>query len=642
MDGKRKKHGSISTGALAFIVVALAVLLVFLVTGYRQMSKEQQTGSDAEMSASVETEWESDSEKLSETETESELTTETETAEDETMIIIGGEADTEEDTVDDTAEDTETESLVVAIDPGHQGSWVDMSDTEPVGPGSTEMKTKSSVGTQGRYSGVPEYELNLELSLLLRAELETRGYEVVLTREDNDTAISNAERTTYAYEQGGDIYVRIHANGSEDSSVNGALAMVPSASNPYVGDLAEDSWLLADCILGAYCSTAGFESLGIQYYDNMTGINWSKIPVMILEMGFMTNESDDMRMQDDSVQALMVEGIADGIDDYFIQKGMKTATALSETENSAAFESATEESVIKESSTEGSEKEESKTKESETAEFETDVSGDSSSEVAERVNALIEMLGEGYIYPSMDQGEAWAVSVEALDSGCTSDINGDVQMKSASVIKVFIMATIYDRVYYPDSEARRISMDVSGEDELEELISQMITVSDNDAANTLVTMLGQGDSQAGMDVVNQFLAENGYTGTSMGRLFLETNPSGDNYTTANDCRALLASIYNGTCVGENASDAMYEYLKNQTRTGKIPSGLTDTTAVVANKTGELAGDYGDYVENDIAIVEDGEQAYVLCILSNDLLDNSAAVGQMIQMSALAYDMLIVE
>lgn len=212
------------------------------------------------------------------------------------------------------------EKHVVAIDPGHQGSWVDMSELEPSAPGSSEMKAKATTGTEGRFSGKPEYELNLEISLLLRDELEARGYEVILTREDNDTAISNAERAIVAYEEGGEIYVRIHANGVDDPGVNGALAMAPSLQNPYVSDLAEDSYLLADCILNAYCEKADFASLGVQYYDNMTGINWSRLPVMILEMGFMTNESDDLRMADEAVQELMAEGIADGIDAYFGEK----------------------------------------------------------------------------------------------------------------------------------------------------------------------------------------------------------------------------------------------------------------------------------------------------------------------------------
>ena len=83
---------------------------------------------------------------------------------------------------------------IVGIDPGHQGENVDMSATEPNGPGSSTMKAKASTGTRGSYSGLPEYQLNLDVSLLLKNILEQRGYQVVMTRTDNDTAISNKER----------------------------------------------------------------------------------------------------------------------------------------------------------------------------------------------------------------------------------------------------------------------------------------------------------------------------------------------------------------------------------------------------------------------------------------------------------------
>ena len=56
---------------------------------------------------------------------------------------------------------------------------------------------------------------------------------------------------------------------------------------------------------------------GIIYTDDMTGINWSKIPVTIVEMGFMTHETDDRQMADPAFQETMAAGIADGIDAYF-------------------------------------------------------------------------------------------------------------------------------------------------------------------------------------------------------------------------------------------------------------------------------------------------------------------------------------
>lgn len=235
----------------------------------------------------------------------------------------GKTADAVTGTENETEGESETEfwnGYTVVLDPGHQGSWVDMSGTEPVGPGASETKAMASTGTQSPFTGLAEYELDLDISLLLREELESRGYRVILTREDHDTAISNIQRAQMASREGGDIFVRIHANGSENSGVSGALSMVPSPENPYVGDLAEDSFLLGRCILDAYCSKASFGSQGVQYYDDMTGINWSEVPVTILEMGFMTNPSDDARMADASVQPLMAEGIADGIDEYFSSK----------------------------------------------------------------------------------------------------------------------------------------------------------------------------------------------------------------------------------------------------------------------------------------------------------------------------------
>ena len=586
-SGGRKRELPI-TGILAGIVLILLIGLGVLVgltqkneSRQKEEQRKKQTEAVTELLTAAETESEQAQTGKTETELESETAVKEETeSESGQDLLVTKETETESET------EPESEQLVVAIDPGHQGNWVDMSEKEPNGPGSSEMKAKATTGTQGSFSGKAEYELNLEISLLLRDELEKRGYRVILTREDNDTAISNAERAQMAYEEGGDIYVRIHANGSDDAGVQGALAMVPSSNNPYIPELAEDSYTLAECILSAYCEKASFTSLGIQYYDNMTGINWSKLPVMILEMGFMTNQSDDLRMSDASVQPLMAEGIADGIDLYFEKKDMKKKV----------------------------------------------VSG----EAAEKMNTLLEIIGEGFIYPAEAQKEQWAVSVLDLKTGAEGDLNGDVKMASASVMKVFLMATIYDRVCYPASEDRHISFEESYDGELKQLITDMITVSDNTAANTLLERLGNGDATAGMAVVNEFCQENGYTRTSFGRKFLEAPVTGDNWTSANDCRNLLASIWQGTCVNAEASGKMLEYLKNQTRTGKIPAGISDSDAITANKTGELAGDYGQYVENDIAVVEHGDHAYILCVLSEDLQDNGTAISRIQELSAQVY------
>lgn len=232
-SGGRKRELPI-TGILAGIVLILLIGLGVLVgltqkneSRQKEEQRKKQTESATELLTAAETESEQAQTGKAETELESETAVKEETeSESGQDLLVTKETETESET------EPESEQLVVAIDPGHQGNWVDMSEKEPNGPGSSEMKAKATTGTQGSFSGKAEYELNLEISLLLRDELEKRGYRVILTREDNDTAISNAERAQMAYEEDGDIYVRIHANGSDDAGVQGALAMVPSSNNP--------------------------------------------------------------------------------------------------------------------------------------------------------------------------------------------------------------------------------------------------------------------------------------------------------------------------------------------------------------------------------------------------------------------------
>lgn len=109
----------------------------------------------------------------------------------------------------------------IVIDPGHQskGNYA----KEPVGPGATDRKAKVSSGTQGKWTGVAEYKLNLEVSLQLRDALLAEGYNVIMIRETNEVDIANSERAAIANESNADVFIRIHANGSENQSAQGML-----------------------------------------------------------------------------------------------------------------------------------------------------------------------------------------------------------------------------------------------------------------------------------------------------------------------------------------------------------------------------------------------------------------------------------
>jgi len=199
---------------------------------------------------------------------------------------------------------------VIGVDPGHQAH--SNSEQEPVAPGSSETKKKVSSGTYGRFSGVREYVVNLDVALLLRDLLEEAGATVVMTRETSDVDISNVERAQLFNEKEVDIGVRIHCNGSEDTSVHGAFMLVPT-KNPYK----EDCELAARLVLDAYGEETGISiSKGLTYRSDQTGFNWCERAVINIEMGHMTNEEEDYKLVDPDFQKKMARGIFNGLLDY--------------------------------------------------------------------------------------------------------------------------------------------------------------------------------------------------------------------------------------------------------------------------------------------------------------------------------------
>jgi N-acetylmuramoyl-L-alanine amidase len=236
-----------------------------------------------------------------------------ETQESET-IEADKEVEPEESPSEKADESVAENGYLVVIDAGHQLKGD--SQKEPVGPGATETKAKVSSGTTGRYTKTPEYEVNLQVSLRLQTALEAKGYQVIMTRETNDVNLSNSERANIANEAKADVFIRIHANGSENTSANGIMTICQTANNPYNAEFYKESRRLSECILEACVEKTGAKKESVWETDTMTGINWAKVPSTILEMGYLTNETEDRLLGTEEYQEKMVAGIVAGIEAY--------------------------------------------------------------------------------------------------------------------------------------------------------------------------------------------------------------------------------------------------------------------------------------------------------------------------------------
>ncbi len=204
--------------------------------------------------------------------------------------------------------------LLVVVDPGHQAK----ADTspEPVGPGAAEMQQRATAGACGVATKRQECEVALEVALLLKARLEGSGIQVLMTRTTSAVNLSNVQRAEIANKAGADLFVRIHADAAASAGVRGVSVMYPDG-NAWVAPIAGASKRAAGAVGAATARATGAPDGGIAARSDLAGFNWSKVPAILVETGYLSNADDDKLLGNPGYQDKLAAGIVNGILTYF-------------------------------------------------------------------------------------------------------------------------------------------------------------------------------------------------------------------------------------------------------------------------------------------------------------------------------------
>ena len=145
-------------------------------------------------------------------------------------------------------------------------------------------------------TGVPESQLALTIALKLRDVLEAHGIKVVMTRTTQNVDISNSQRAKIANAAHANLFVRIHANGNSNENVHGIEVLYPALIKGWTDSIAAPSKRAAALAEQDLVAATGARNLGIVARSDITGFNWSKVPVILARDRF--HDQPDRRSPD--------------------------------------------------------------------------------------------------------------------------------------------------------------------------------------------------------------------------------------------------------------------------------------------------------------------------------------------------------
>jgi N-acetylmuramoyl-L-alanine amidase len=217
--------------------------------------------------------------------------------------------------------------VIVCIDPGHQEDGVPT--REPVGPGLSGYGTGGSGMAQGRTTLRKESIVCLEAGMMLRDLLIQEGATVVMTREVNRGAYSNMERCAVANDAGAHIMLRLHCDTNANRSKKGLSVWCPLNSEYAQAVCSKAEYRrLAEIFLDEMKTAVGYELAQKTGYVSLTdkfiGNNWAKMLCFLVEMGFMSNPEEDLKLASPEYQRILAEGMVEGIYKIALERGWVT------------------------------------------------------------------------------------------------------------------------------------------------------------------------------------------------------------------------------------------------------------------------------------------------------------------------------
>ena len=199
---------------------------------------------------------------------------------------------------------------LICIDPGHGTIPAIGRQTEPIGPGSSQLKIKDGGGTAG------EAPVALAIALKTRALLKGDGYRVAMTRTGRTYAGGNIERARFCNVRHAALMIRIHADGSTDRSLHGVKTLVPALHRGWTDDIYASSVRAARKVQSAVARQTRAVDLGLVQRSDLTGFNWANVPAVLVECGFMTNPDEARLLRSNAYQLKIARGLTAGAEAF--------------------------------------------------------------------------------------------------------------------------------------------------------------------------------------------------------------------------------------------------------------------------------------------------------------------------------------